>query len=382
MVITTGMSILTFIGECFDGRTFGEATIMVFIVAYLCYGFIYFVENCKMNKKIKNTKLQWAENKKINNEELKRKQEDIDIELNKEREQKIDDILIQAISSENSIVLYKQCMILARGMPEYKKKITEDTARQICGENATEEQKSTIYTLLDKYEPFRDDVNRLLQTRGMEAIKNNVISKQAIEFLTSITDNDLGILKKQFMYVVDYAIFNIPNIVEEYLKKDFYINNNGEKFPIWNNISYIPKFHEQIWTSQFKGVSATAKQINKDVWQLDTDLFTICNSLNINEVQATKEQLIDFIKQSNTNKDEIRRCELQYPIFKSFCGANLYITKQPNNANNINFEIKCFLCLTDIGIEIYDLLKDEITDLPQNYITALVDDIANGLLKL
>lgn len=199
LVITAGMSILTFIGECFDGRTFGEATIMVFIVAYLCYGFIYFVENCKMNKKIKNAKLQWAKNKKINNEELKRKQEDIDIELNKEREQKIDDILIQAISSENSIVLYKQCMILARGMPEYKKKITEDTARQICGENATEEQKSTIYTLLDMYE-----ADRLLEIE--------VATHQAkIEVLNELIEEQKNYLLKKTLLIVQNILFTLKN---------------------------------------------------------------------------------------------------------------------------------------------------------------------------
>ena len=221
LVITAGMSILTFIGECFDGRTFGEATIMVFIVAYLCYGFIYFVENCKMNKKIKNAKLQWAKNKKINNEELKRKQEDIDIELNKEREQKIDDILIQAISSENSIVLYKQCMILARGMPEYKKKITEDTARQICGENATEEQKSTIYTLLDMYE-----ADRLLEIEvATHQAKIEVLNELIEEQKKLPTEEDIINCAKYIIHTEKRIIQTVKPIVLHLQEQGFSTEN-------------------------------------------------------------------------------------------------------------------------------------------------------------
>ena len=133
------------------------------------------------------------------------------IGLNQERSKEVDRILIKAINCDSTeqLRLYSQVMILMRDFPEMKKQQTEQIAKNICGERPTQEQQSIIYTLLDKYEPFKDKINKLLATKTAEAIKAGSISKRSIEFLSSITDRDLEILKGQFKYILQLPHQNI-----------------------------------------------------------------------------------------------------------------------------------------------------------------------------
>ena len=50
------------------------------------------------------------------------------------------------------------------------------------------------------------------------------------------------------------------------------------------------------------------------------------------------------------------------------------ITKQPTSVGNIDINIPCFVILTDVGVELYSLLKDEVKDHPDEYLSSVLDN--------
>ena len=67
--------------------------------------------------------------------EIKKYEEKSLVEINSKREEKIDDILTEAVSSNaiNKIKYFNQVMILLRDIPEIRKQRTEQMAKKICG---------------------------------------------------------------------------------------------------------------------------------------------------------------------------------------------------------------------------------------------------------
>jgi hypothetical protein len=302
---------------------FGSFTI------YLClaFGLILSIILLMIAEKIDSFLLN--KTKKKNDEDLRKKQAVRDIDSNARREQEIEVKLIQATTSENPLVLYKQCMILATYLPEYKKKITEDVAKQVCGENATQEQKSIIYTILSKYEPFRVEVNKLLETKGMEAIKHSQISKLAIDFLTSITDDDLAIIKKQFKYVMGGGIVYFHELLD-------FMRQDG----IWYELGCAMKFDGAVWTSQLNGTLGRAVKLQSTPWQLDEDTFVWENWLKNPDTGNlyTLDELKELIK--NPSEKE-RIVQFKYP-FDAPDKPKITL-ENPKNINPVKLELQ-YIC--------------------------------------
>ena len=51
-----------------------------------------------------------------------------------------------------------------------------------------------------------------------------------------------------------------------------------------------------------------------------------------------------------------------------------HVTKQPTSAGSIELNMGCLAILTDVGVEMYSLLKDEIGNYPADYLEAVVKD--------
>lgn len=276
--------------------------------------------------------------------EIKKEEEKSNIELNQKREEKIDGILIEATNSNptDKIKLYSQVVMLARDLPEIKKQRTEEISKRICGDNATQEQKSVIYTLLEKYEPFRDKINKLLATKVVEAIKEGSISKQSIEFLSSITDKDLEIIKEQFRYVLQLPHKDISSERSSDDLAIWYFENNNLKVQdlliqadnLIHLESYHIKYYGEIWLGE--GVRAsycTVQDSEKVITNIDSkDLY----NLRISTKEKPKAGMV---------------------------------------VNQINTQIKfqAYVCLGEIGSEIFSLLKDELKETPIEYINNLVE---------
>ncbi len=294
--------------------------------------------------------------KEFNHKRELRKEEEIsDIKLNCDRAKEIDGILIKATNSKpvEQIQLYNQAMILIRDFPEIKKQRTIEVARKICGENVTQEQQSTIYTLLEKYEPFRDKVNELLATKGLEAIKKGRLSKQSVEFLSSITDGDLEILKKQFKYVLqlphqskkldlvskDLAIWRFENI-NDLTVQDFLLEEKG----LMHLESYHIKFYGDIWIGENDRASSHTPQNEQE---------------NINDIDAKGLNILQInTKNTKPKQDEIEELALSI--------------NNPSLDRKTTIVFSAYVCLSEIGTEIFNLLKDELDPPPSEYLKELI----------
>ncbi len=292
--------------------------------------------------------------KKFNDtREIKKEERIGDIKLNRKRAKEVDGILIRATNSNpvEKIKFYNQAMILIRDFSEIKKQTTIEIAKTICGKNVTQEQQSTIYTLLEEYEPFRDKINKLLATKGLEAIKNNQLSKQSVEFLSSITDKDLEILKKQFKYVLqlphqnlragltskDLAIWRFEN--NDLNVQDVLLEETG----VMHLESYHIKFYGDIWMGENARVSShTPKNQQENLTNIDP------KSLNILQIN---------IKNTKLEKNRLEQFSFQ---------EDLDITSK----TTIIFS--AYVCLSEIGTEVFNLLKDELEPVPSEYLNELI----------
>ena len=179
-------------------------------------------------------------------------------------------------------------------------------------------------------------MNYLLATKATKAIQNGSISKQSIEFLSSITDDDLEILKKQFKYVlclphqdtkaglssVDLMICNFENYsstVQHLLLKD------GQLIHLE---SCSIDFYGQIWLGQSDRASFyTPKEQSEIINAIDSNkLFDL--QISLKQLESKEEPLV------------------------------------------IKFE--AYVCLTKIGIEIFNLLKDELESTPKDYLDNVI----------
>lgn len=288
--------------------------------------------------------------------ELKKEEEISDIKLNCDRAKEIDGILIRATNSKpvEQIQLYNQAMILMRDFPEIKKQRTIEVARKFCGENVTQEQQSTIYTLLEKYEPFRDKVNELLATKGLEAIKKNLLSKQSVEFLSSITDKDLESLKKQFKYVLkipheddksdvssqDLAIWLFEN--GNTRTQNLLIRERG----LFLLESYHIKFYGNVWLGECTRTST----------------YILKKSLG----------LIDNIDSNGLFKIQIAVKEKAQPEQGQLATLHSPLTGSEDETHKSKVQFAAYVCLGDIGMEIFNLLKDELEPTPSEYLNELI----------
>lgn len=74
----------------------------------------------------------------------------------------------------------------------------------LCGGDGeySKDDYDKFYSLWKNFQPLQKNVANLLLTRAAPRIPIGEISKQAIKFLCSITDDDLETLKRQFRYVL------------------------------------------------------------------------------------------------------------------------------------------------------------------------------------
>ncbi len=260
--------------------------------------------------------------------EIEMEERSLDVQLNVDRDKQMDVILLNLVDNpEDHLAGMNKCLVLSRGMPERKKDIVINAAKQICGDNPTELQKSLLYTLLDKYEPFRDEINNLLQTKGYEAIRNQKISKKAIEFLSSITDTDLGILKKQFKYVQEGAGIPLFDSTIDFIAK---VDSDAV------SDSYSLKFYGDIWKDEYHSAGGKARVFKKEQ-------FAHCELVEISGKQYNN---IYAFKVINRGHDIIM------------------IIPEQHYAQFNGIEIPYYVALTDVGREVYNLLKDEIENTP------------------
>lgn len=241
-----------------------------------------------------------------------------------------------SLANPNEEAVFSTKLIMfAALMPEDKKSLVEQVAKTRIGGNATQSQKSAIHTLLERFEPFSEKVN-LLIPRILEAIKNKSISKQSVEFLSSISDDDLEVLKKQFKYVLrlphqdtktdisskDLAIWHFEDGNSRI--QNLLLKESG----LMHIESYYIRFYGDIWVGEATRASAYLLKDKTDV---------ICDIDN----RETALQIC--------YKQELVKGMIVNPIV-----------------------FPSYVCLSGVGMEIFNLLKDEIESPPQEYLNSVI----------
>lgn len=296
------------------------------LIGSLWFAFLYYMSRYKSEKQHRRNEIEF-------NETYKKRQMEADFE----KEQEISK-LISTTSLSNSTeqaVFCAKMMMFAPFMPEPKRRIVEQIAKTRIGENATPSQKSAIYKLLEEFDPFVEKVN-LLFPKILEAIKNNSISKQSVRFLSSITDDDLEVLKKQFRYVLrlphqdtksdisskDLSIWDFQDSNSKI--QDLLLKENG----LMQLESYHIKFYGDIWLGEATRAS------------------TYC-----------LKDKPDTIRDIDTKETALQICYKQEPVKGMIVNPIIFPS---------------YVCLSGVGMEIFNLLKDDIESPPQEYLNSVI----------
>jgi hypothetical protein len=208
----------------------------------------------------------------------------------------------------------------------------------LCGGNGeySKDDYDKFYSLWKNFQPLQTNVANLLLTRAAPKIPTGEISKQTIEFLSSITDGDLEVLKKQFKYVLrlphqdtktdisskDLAIWHFEDSNSRI--QNLLLKENG----LMHIESYHIRFYGDIWVGEATRASAYLLKDKTDV---------ICDIDN-------KETALQI-------------CYKQEPV-------------KGMVVNPIVFP--SYVCLSGVGMEIFNLLKDEIESPPQEYLNSVI----------
>jgi len=215
----------------------------------------------------------------------------------------------------------------------------------LCGgDEYSKDDYDKFYSLWKNFQPLQKNVANLLLTRAAPRIPTGKISKQAIEFLSSITDDDLDILKEQLKYVLqlphkspktglasnDLAIWHFEN--NELNVQDILLEENG----LIHLESYHIKFYGDIWLGENDRISCHTPQDQQEV---------------ISDIDAKNLYVLQIsIKEVKPKKGEL---------------VNLNVTQ------NIAINFSAYVCLSEIGTEIFNLLKDELKPIPTKYLNEL-----------
>lgn len=227
----------------------------------------------------------------------------------------------------------------------------------------------------DEFDIYREIINYIHSNRQKEvkillkkaAKKINSqelsISKETIDFITSITDEKLETLKKIFRYVVDNGILKYKDIEQDFMKMGFCQSGT-------DNI----KFLGRIFVNQ-DAVGGKAYNYKIEAIEIE-NIFIWKDSIILNGRTATAENLKNYLS-NEENKNEFKKLlensSFQYTVLNKE-KIKFHITKQPTSAGIIELNMICLAVLTDVGVEIYSLLKDEIENYPTDYLEAIVKD--------
>jgi len=218
------------------------------------------------------------------------------------------------------------------------------------------------------YHKRQEKVHNLLKKAAPKIYNQDLeISKETIDFITSITDSQLELIKEMFRYVINNSIFRYENIENDFRAQNF--NQTGS-----DNIKFLGKiFYNQ---DSIGGKTLILKPLEA----LDINGVLIWKVLIpeiiIGEQPFTEETLTQYLSDDN-NRDNFQAFLDKYPykiIVLNLDGIKFYITKQPTEEGFVTLEVSCFTILTDVGVELYALLKDEIGKYPEHYLPSVVGD--------
>jgi hypothetical protein len=285
-------------------------------------------------------------------------------ENNQKNREKIADFIIQysqgKIERKN---LEPTLKILFMVLPSFTEKEKEDILK-INMEVFLDIKKDSDFTN-DEFDIYREIIDYIHKNRQIEVkillkkaaqkinSKELNISKETIDFIAGITDEKLQILKKIFRYVLNGGILNYKNIIQDFQEMNFcQAHSDNLKFSnrIFVNQDAKKGYNYKLETAEVVGILS---------WKNAT----------LNEESLKKAMNIEGLLELKKFLEK----DFKFTIF-STNKIKFYITKQPVSAGTIELNMKCFAILTEIGVEMYSLLEDEIESYPIEYLDAIVND--------
>ncbi len=198
--------------------------------------------------------------------------------------------------------------------------------------------------------------------------QNLQISKGTIDFIISLTDSELEIIKELFRYTVGYGILNYENIANDFRTKKF-------TQPGSDNIKFLGRvFYNQdaiggkAYTHELEAVTIN----DFTLWKI------VIPSLKLNTDPATEVTLSEYLS-NEQNKKEFAEFLEKNPQRIQILGnerIKLYVTKQPTSQGKHIVSLKCFAILTDLGVELRTLLENEIGKYPEDYLRSVTNEEA------
>ncbi|NBX52446.1 MAG: hypothetical protein EBT63_02175 [Proteobacteria bacterium] len=230
----------------------------------------------------------------------------------------------------------------------------------------------------DEFDIYREIINyihsnrqkevKILLKKAAKKINNQElsISKETIDFITSITDEKLETLKKIFRYVVGNGILKYKNIEQDFMKMGFCQ-------PRSDNIKFLGRIFVNQDAIGGKAYNNKLEAIeiveNIFIWK---DLFLLI----LNKRTTTEEDLKNYLS-NEENKNEFKKFlenfSFKYTVLDEE-KIKFHLTKLPISTGIIELNLACLAILNDVGVEMYSLLKDEIENYPADYLEAVVKD--------
>jgi hypothetical protein len=229
----------------------------------------------------------------------------------------------------------------------------------------------------EEYEIYKEIINyihsnrqkevKILLKKAAQKINNQElsISKETIDFITSITDEKLETLKKIFRYVVGNGILKYKDITQDFMKMEFcQPGTDNIKFlgRIFVNQDVVGKFYK----NKVEAIAIEGIHIWRDLLRI-----IIVNGTSFNE--ETLKTYLSIEQNKNEFKKFLENFSFEYTVLNKE-KIKFHITKQPTSTGIIELNMGCLAILTDVGVEMYSLLKDEIENYPTDYLEAVAKD--------
>jgi len=232
----------------------------------------------------------------------------------------------------------------------------------------TNDEYDIYHEIISYIHNNRQEKIKALLKKAAQKVSNEKfsISKETIDFITSITDQKLEVILEMFRYVVGNGILKYKDIANDFKAKNF--NQYGS-----DNIKFLGRIFYNQDAVGGKSYSPKMEAVNIHdnlIWKY------IIPTIRLKNIPATEEFLKEHLNDEQNRKDFAEFLK-NLPVKGMVLNqekVKFYITKQPTSAGEIQLDIACFVILTDMGVELYSLLKDEIKEYPDGYLQSVIDE--------
>ena len=230
----------------------------------------------------------------------------------------------------------------------------------------------------EEYEIYKEIINyihsnrqkevKILLKKAAKKINNQElsISKETIDFIASITDEKLETLKEIFRYVVGNGILKYKDIEQDFMKMEFCQ-------PSTDNIKFLGRIFVNQDAVGGKAYNNKVEAIAIEgihIWRNLLPMITL-NGASFNE--ETLKTYLSIEQNKNEFKKFLENFSFKYTVLNKE-KIKFHITKLPISTGFIELNMGCLAVLTDVGVEMYSLLKDEIENYSTDYLEAVAKD--------